>query len=212
MISKGLVKKDESIEIKGNDKIEKPSNYEGQTPLHIAINQGNLELAKELISKGADINAVTNFWHTPLHYAVNRGGFEIVKLLIENGAKINALSNFDYAPLHYAANQGKVKVAQFLIAKGAALNIQNTFGHTPLHCTANHTRTNIDCDSCNNGRYNFCGAVYGRIEIAKLLVQKGAKIYLEDEDGFTPLELARKSGYIEIVKLIEEYKLKNSKK
>jgi ankyrin repeat protein len=187
------------------------SNAEGQTQLHIATNQGDIDTVKALIANGANINAVTNFWHTPLHYAVNRSGFEIVKILLENGAKVNALSNFDYAPLHYAANHGRIKIAELLIEKGAAINIQNMFGHTPLHCTANHPKTQINCDTCSNGRYTFCRGIYGRIEIARLLIEKGAKIYLEDEDGFTALEMARKFGYDEIVSLIEERQLRLSK-
>ncbi len=187
------------------------SNAEGQTQLHIATNQGDIDIVKALIANGANINAVTNFWHTPLHYAVNRGIFEVVKILLENGAKVNALSNFDYAPLHYAANHGRFKIAELLIEKGAGINIQNTFGHTPLHCTANHPKTQINCDTCGNGRYVFCRGIYGRIEIAGLLIDKGAKPYLEDEDGFTALEMARKFGYDEIVRLIEDRQLRLSK-
>ncbi|MBL0262861.1 MAG: ankyrin repeat domain-containing protein [Leptospiraceae bacterium] len=185
--------------------LSKPAtaNFEGQTPLHVATNQGDIELARTLIAKGADVNAVTNFWHTPLHYAVNRGGYEIAKLLLDSGAKVNALSNFDYTPLHYAANHGKVRVAELLIDKGAALNIQNTFGHTPLHCTANHPKIQSDCDNCKNGRYIFCGGVHGRTEIARMLVDKGAKLNLEDGDGNTALEIAKKFGYAEMVHIIE---------
>ena len=36
-------------------------NADGQTLLHIAANQGNLQLAKSLIEQHADVNAVTHF-------------------------------------------------------------------------------------------------------------------------------------------------------
>ena len=55
------------------------------------------------------------------------------------------------------------------------------FGFTPLHYAATH----------------------GRVEAAKVLIEKGAALHLEDEDGHTALELAKKSGYSEIAEMIE---------
>ncbi|HMW07075.1 MAG TPA: ankyrin repeat domain-containing protein [Leptospiraceae bacterium] len=178
-------------------------DFDGLTSLHIAANEGNSEKVIALLNNGSDINAVTNYWHTPLHYAVNRGGYEIVKILLERGAKVNVLSNFDYTPLHFAANHGKLREASLLIEHGAPLNIQNTFGHTPLHCAVNHTRIFLECDDCvERGKYKYCWGVHGRIEVAKLLIEKGARMHLEDGDGNTPLYLAIKNGYPEVVESI----------
>ena len=168
-------------------------NQEGETLLHIATIQGNFERIKFLIEEGADVKAVTNSWQTPLHYAVNFGWFEITKLLLESGAKVNALTNFDYSPLHYAANQG--------IEKGAPLNIQNIFGQTPLHLAANHEKSEFDCKDCGS-RYQYCAASHGRIGVVKFLIEKKVKLYLEDGDGFTALDLAKKFHFSEIVSLL----------
>ncbi|MBK8396605.1 MAG: ankyrin repeat domain-containing protein [Leptospiraceae bacterium] len=176
-------------------------NQEGETLLHLATIPGNLERVKYLLESGLEVNAVTNFWHTPLHYAVNFGWFEIAKFLIEKGAKVNALTNFDYSPLHYAANQGRANIAKLLIEKGTPLNIQNMFGQTALHCAANHQKSEFDCKDCGS-RYHYCGASYGRIEVVRLLIENKVKVHLEDEDGFTALDLAKKFHSTEIVSLL----------
>lgn len=176
-------------------------NQEGETLLHIATIQGNFDRVKFLINEGADVKAVTNSWQTPLHYAVNFGWFEITKLLLENGAKVNALTNFDYSPLHYAANQGRINITKLLIEKGAPLNIQNIFGQAPLHLAVNHEKSEFDCKDCGS-RYQYCAASHGRIEVVKLLIEKKVKLYLEDEDGFTALDLAKKFHFSEIVSLL----------
>lgn len=176
-------------------------NQEGETLLHIATIQGNLDRVKFLVAEGADVKAVTNSWQTPLHYAVNFGWFEITKFLLENGAKVNALTNFDYSPLHYAANQGRISITKLLIEKGAPLNIQNIFGQTPLHLAANHEKSEFNCKDCGS-RYQYCATSHGRIEVVKFLIEKKVKLYLEDEDGFTALDLAKKFHFSEIVSLL----------
>lgn len=180
-------------------------NSEGNSPLHIATVQGNSQKVQSLLTEGAEVNAVNNLWLTPLHYAVNCGWNEIVQILLDHGAKVNALNNFDFTPLHYAANQGKIKIAKLLIEKRAPLNIQNMFGQTPLHCASNHKHSKFNCEDCGS-QYKYCSVSHGRIEVVKLLIEQGAKLYLEDEDGYTALDLARNKGFEEVVALLEANK------
>ena len=42
---------------------------DGVTPLHVAVMVGNIEIAKFLVSKGADVHAKDRCGATPLHYA-----------------------------------------------------------------------------------------------------------------------------------------------
>ena len=67
----------------------------GRAPLHMAATQGNVELVKFLISKGADVNMSSGGWtvSTPLHSALNQP--EIVKILIEAGADVNKATQVD---------------------------------------------------------------------------------------------------------------------
>ena len=66
---------------------------DGSTPLHMAIERGNLSAARILMQKGAQIDACTKETKlTPLHLAVLAGNDDAVKLLLENNASINAIS------------------------------------------------------------------------------------------------------------------------
>ena len=67
--------------------------------------KGNLEMIRQLLSKGADINNRDEFQRTVLHLAMNRYGEnssgDLIKLLINKGADLNILDHKGRTPLHY---------------------------------------------------------------------------------------------------------------
>ncbi len=105
--------------------------YEG-SPLHVAVKEGDKELVKYFIEKGADPNVKGAFGETPLHIAVDRGYHDIVQILLESGADPNAQSNEGNTPLHLAVIASSADIAYELLKKGADPKIQNKFGKTPL--------------------------------------------------------------------------------
>jgi ankyrin repeat protein len=107
----------------------------GNTPLNIACGgfRKQLDIARYLINKGADINTKNNNGSTPLHNAcsiANPEEVELVKLLILKGADVNAPQNFGATPLSYATTS--FDAASFLIEHGADINA-TTDGNTILH-------------------------------------------------------------------------------
>lgn len=48
-------------------------NKEGRTPLHIASAEGHIELAKYLISRGADVTIVDSRGYDPVFEALREG-------------------------------------------------------------------------------------------------------------------------------------------
>jgi ankyrin repeat protein len=60
--------------------------------------EGALEVAKMLVERGADVNAVgENSW-TALHGAAYNGADDIVRWLVENGAQLDPLDDFSQTP------------------------------------------------------------------------------------------------------------------
>ena len=77
------------------------NEVDGVTALYIACEAGNVELAKLLINRGADVNLPVSWQRTPL-YAANKGRYaDIVKLLLDSGANPNQLAKAQ-TPLHVA--------------------------------------------------------------------------------------------------------------
>lgn len=122
-----------------------------------AARNNDLELAKLLIEKGADVNAKEWDGSTPLHVVAFNGSLEFAKLLIEKGADVNCKDKNAFTPLHLAADD-KLEVIELLIEKGAYLNAKNELGYTALHCAA----------------------LYNSVEVAKLLIEKGADVNIKN--------------------------------
>lgn len=95
---------------------------------------GDVELAKLLMSYGADPNILSKDRETTLMAACGTGfinGYhrqrtpaerlELVKLLIEKGQDVNAADNYGITPLMVAANLGDLEIVEYLVSKGADL-------------------------------------------------------------------------------------------
>jgi len=148
-----------------------------------AVKSGDAARVKELLEKGADVNARDNKGWTPLHLAAQKGHADVAELLIKNGADVNAKNNYGWTPLYAAAQEGHADVAELLIRHGADVNARDNDGRTPLRIAA----------------YN------GRVEVVKLLLERGADPTVRGNDGRSPLDVARESGQSEVARVIEEF-------
>jgi ankyrin repeat protein len=78
----------------------------GFTPLLFAARVGDLETARLLVSKGADVNESTPAEGNSLVVAAAAGHEELARFLLEQGADPNAVDGGGIAPLHYAMRDG----------------------------------------------------------------------------------------------------------
>ena len=97
--------------------------------IHDAALEGNIEVVKQHLAAGADVDTKHELYGTPLHSAANK---EVAELLIANGADVNAKDIYDRTPLHAVAEEGHKAVADLLIANGADVNAKAVTGDTPL--------------------------------------------------------------------------------
>lgn len=93
-----------------------------ESPLMFAALNGQLELARLLISRGADVNKPG--W-APLHYAATRGHLALMNLLLEQHAYIDASSPNGTTPLMMAAFYGTASAVKLLLEAGADPLLKN---------------------------------------------------------------------------------------
>lgn len=97
-------------------------NATDESPLMFASLNGQLDLARLLISRGADVNKPG--W-TPLHYAATRGHLALMNLLLEHHAYIDASSPNGTTPLMMAAFYGTPSAVKLLLEAGADPLLKN---------------------------------------------------------------------------------------
>jgi ankyrin repeat protein len=93
----------------------------GLTALHIAAENGRVELAQFLLDSGLRKDATTipdNYEMTPLHYAVLGNHYDLAMLLIESGANKNAATNSGETALSFATSKDFTKLAISLLRSG----------------------------------------------------------------------------------------------
>ena len=96
-------------------------NASDESPLMMAALKGELDLAKRLIEKGADVNKPG--W-TPLHYAATSGHLDMIRLLLEEHAFIDAQSPNGTTPL-MMASYGSPEAVKLLVEEGADIAMRN---------------------------------------------------------------------------------------
>jgi uncharacterized protein len=97
----------------------------GESALMLAAFNGDLDLVKALVKRGAQINKPQ--W-TPLHYAAANGQLSVVEYLVENHAYIDAESPNNTTPLMMAARHKHITVMRWLTENGADPTYANQQG------------------------------------------------------------------------------------
>lgn len=94
------------------------------TCLHNAARLGKLEVVKQLLEMGADINRRDGVADAaPIHEAASRGQLDVVAYLIENGAVLD-VSEPERNPLFAASHGGHKEIVKLLIESGIDFRVK----------------------------------------------------------------------------------------
>lgn len=185
---------------------------QGITPLGLAIDLRNKDLANLIISSGGT-NGISSEKlllyafkknpvgvdlmlsggiqpditdkdnNTPLIIAAANGDLESVKELVAYRANINAKNKVGMTPLLYAVKGRYNDVAEYLINSGAKINSSNVYGQNAI----------------------FWAAYNGENKLVHNLLMLGANYEKKTRLGQTPLQIAKALGYTETAKMIEDF-------
>lgn len=97
----------------------------GKTPLHVACHRGDLPMVEMLLSKKADVKAITDSGFTPLHVAAQNNFNKIIIVLVKAGADVNTPTKVGCTPLHESAANGCKEATVELIGLGADRNAKD---------------------------------------------------------------------------------------
>jgi len=134
------------------------------------LEQGNFDLAKQLISLGADTNACDNQGATPLHKALQYGKFDVVQLLVEQGADVNSWNARDSTPLHMASEYGHLNSVKVLLNHGADMKARDSDGSTPMHYVSIYGHVNVVQHLINVGADKMACDYGGGISVAQSVI------------------------------------------
>jgi len=173
---------------------------QGQTLLHVAINQGiSNSIFSQILSQiynypAYDINQQDKFDQTPVYLAVRKNDMEKLNLLIKWNTDLNLNGTLRKRPLHDAISSNHTAIAKRLMEAGAACDLQDDDGNTPLVCAGENG--NVEMIEALHLRVNFSDEA-GKTAVSRALLNYHiASVEKLIELGASPLAQVypRKSG------------------
>ncbi|XP_015243167.1 PREDICTED: ankyrin-3-like isoform X6 [Cyprinodon variegatus] len=152
----------------------------------MAAQENHLEVVQFLLDNGSSQSIATEDGFTPLAVALQQGHDQVVSLLLENDTK----GKVRLPALHIAARKDDTKAAALLLQNDHNADVESKMmvnrttesGFTPLHIAAH----------------------YGNINVATLLLNRGAAVDFKARNDITPLHVASKRGNTNMVRLLLE--------
>ncbi|PCI97013.1 MAG: hypothetical protein COB15_08590 [Flavobacteriales bacterium] len=166
-----------------------------------AVKQGNLELVKNLLNNGAEINTTVSDSSKKrklIHHASQKGYTELVQFLIDKGALVNDKDSDGKTPLWYAAEENNYEVAKILINNNAEVNITGDWNPLDRAAECSYDGVKVINLLISNGAdvnlivggTNHIALVSAlrqeKIEATKILIEKGSNINHQNANGETP--------------------------
>jgi len=171
---------------------------DGNTPLHlVSMLHSEIAIARLLLNRGALIGLRNKEGSTPLLLAVEARDRELSELFIENGADIFARNSKALTPAQRALSYG-VEFSSWFFADTVVEEVDNV-GRGVLHMAAAmrvpseilavvlNTKVNPNLRDYNGNTALHYALVDKNIPLAVTLVNYGSNVFIENNDGESPL-------------------------
>lgn len=198
----------------GNTKIDIPSKTR-VTPLWLAANHGHFDLVRVLTERQANLEArESSSQRTPLSQAASNGHQAVVDFLVDRGANLKAKDAGGLTPLSWAVMNEHLDTIELLLERGAnpACRFANKgklllwaaqTGHAAITgLLAGNPETDLNTTD-DKGLTGLWWAILNQhLEIAKILLDRGANREIQDADSQTPLLWTARNKHEELTKLL----------
>ena len=179
--------------------------------IHEAAAEGNIEVVKQHLAAGTDVDFRNQQGFTPLHVAAQKGHNKVAELLIAKGANVNTSGRLiGTTPLDSAALLGHKEMVELLIDSGADINPQIITGETPLQRAEQRGHSAIaEILRKHGGKAGEVtlqlAILKGQKDVAKSLITGGADVNAKGLLGRTPLDWAIIGGKNELADLLRKH-------
>ncbi len=152
----------------------------GQPALHWALRHQSGKAVQALLDDPrTDVNLLNGQGESPLALAALRANLAWVKALVARGAAVHPEPGvLRWQALHYAASGSDGGVCAWLLDQGADINALSPNGSTPL----------------------MLAWGYGSVDAAQLLMKRGAKTELRNQQGLSAWDFAKRAGREDLAK------------
>jgi ankyrin repeat protein len=173
------------------------STKSSATPLYYAALCGFKDLVEHLVVKyPRHVNTRGGHYLTPFVAAMAGRHFQIVELLRQNGADVDVRRDDGETPLLSAASFGDLEIVQALLDYKVDVNARGGFNNwSPVHCAS---FGNPFSATSHSGPQLLP-------DVARLLLEHGADVNVQDNNGATPLHVSAEVGTVEVARVLLEH-------
>jgi ankyrin repeat protein len=176
-------------------------DLDGHTALRRAIDEGNLDEVRFLVSLGADATlAIHNEAHSMFRmikgceHQDSDGCVheEIALILLEHGFNLSSQDQHRNTMFHLAVQGSRIRLLRAMLSRTTSpdvLDITNNDVWTALHYATYETRKRKD-------------STHQKLTMVSMLLEAGADINARDDEDYTALDLAARDGNEALVKLL----------
>ena len=208
---------------KGNNKLfkfftEKGTDIQlktkdGQNCLHIAAENGHLNLCKTLVEEhNFDVQLADSYGWTALHRSAKKGRYELLQFLTDKGTDIQLKTKDGQNCLHIAADYGHLNLCKTLVEEHK-FDVQesDSYGITALHLSCGsgsyelvrffaNKRTDIELKAKEEQNCLHIAAYKGDLNLCKTLIEEhNFDVQKTDSEGWTALHCSCGGGSYELV-------------
>ncbi|EQC41689.1 hypothetical protein SDRG_01647 [Saprolegnia diclina VS20] len=190
-----------------------------ENALHLAAEEGHADVVAELLTTKIRVDAKNSSNQTPFLLAASVGHVDVLDVLVA-ASDINAVDDEGRSALGVAAFQGNVNVVGFLLScLDIEVDLQDRFGATPLMLAVSEGHDEIVTQLLDaNCALDFIDAEHrtalvcalddednAHVDLATLLIERGADINLANLTGYSALHLAIQLGDLGLVQLLLDH-------